>query len=333
MRSCALSPKGELAPVYYLYGPEDILKDEAVQAILDRALDPGLRDFNLDQRVGRAARPRGHLRPVHHAADDGGPPRRRAARASRAGSGSPRPAPHSSSTSSARPRRPSSSWCRAPPRRKRTRTSCAAHSPWRASRSRPSGPAAGCSAGRRALGVTLEDAAADHLLAATGGELGAVAAELQKLGALPAGTPLTAEQVGALVGVRHGETIYDWRDAVLDGERRQGCRDDRRRCSTSPASPAVRLVTLLGTSPRRRGAGAQPLRPTACAGGSLERLVFERIRASSGSSACPTGRPRAPAGPAGRRAGRRPECAKGCGPRATPIRRSRARPSPTSAGS
>ena len=42
--------KGELAPVYYLHGPEDILKDEAVDAILDRALEPGLRDFNLDQR-------------------------------------------------------------------------------------------------------------------------------------------------------------------------------------------------------------------------------------------------------------------------------------------
>ena len=49
-RSCARSPKGELAPVYYLYGPEDILKDEAVQAIVDRALDPALRDFNFDQR-------------------------------------------------------------------------------------------------------------------------------------------------------------------------------------------------------------------------------------------------------------------------------------------
>ena len=43
-------PKGELAPVYYLHGPEDILKDEAIQAILNRALDPGLRDFNFDQR-------------------------------------------------------------------------------------------------------------------------------------------------------------------------------------------------------------------------------------------------------------------------------------------
>ena len=35
------------------------------------------------------------------------------------------------------------------------------------------------------LGVTLEDAAADHLLAATGGELAAVAAELEKLSCAP----------------------------------------------------------------------------------------------------------------------------------------------------
>ena len=42
--------KGDLAPVYYLYGPEDVLKDEAVKTILDRALDPTLRDFNFDQR-------------------------------------------------------------------------------------------------------------------------------------------------------------------------------------------------------------------------------------------------------------------------------------------
>ena len=33
--------KGELAPVYYLYGAEDVLKDEAVKAIVDRALEIG----------------------------------------------------------------------------------------------------------------------------------------------------------------------------------------------------------------------------------------------------------------------------------------------------
>ncbi len=42
--------KGGPAAVYYLHGAEDILKDEAVRAIIDRTLDPSLRDFNLDTR-------------------------------------------------------------------------------------------------------------------------------------------------------------------------------------------------------------------------------------------------------------------------------------------
>ena len=127
-----------------------------------------------------------------------------------------------------------------------------------------------------ALGVTLEDAAASHLLAATGGELGAVAAELQKLAALPAGTPLTAEQVGALMGVRHGETIYDWRDATLDG-------DAGRAAAMSgplldqPGVTAVKLVTLVGTSLVGVGLARSHL-DRGTRGGSLERLVFDRLR-------------------------------------------------------
>src|SRR5205809_6440787 len=36
--------------VYYLHGDEDVLKDEAIRALVDRVLDAGARDFNLDQR-------------------------------------------------------------------------------------------------------------------------------------------------------------------------------------------------------------------------------------------------------------------------------------------
>ena len=42
--------KGDAAAVYYFHGPEDLLKDEALRALVDRVLDPSLRDFNLDQR-------------------------------------------------------------------------------------------------------------------------------------------------------------------------------------------------------------------------------------------------------------------------------------------
>src|SRR2546430_425296 len=42
--------QGASDPVYYLYGDEDVLKDEAVRALIDRAVDPAARDFNVDQR-------------------------------------------------------------------------------------------------------------------------------------------------------------------------------------------------------------------------------------------------------------------------------------------
>ena len=48
--SGTLLSQGPIAPCYYFFGPVDILKDEAIAGLLDRALDPGLRDFNLDQR-------------------------------------------------------------------------------------------------------------------------------------------------------------------------------------------------------------------------------------------------------------------------------------------
>src|SRR2546430_16369109 len=42
--------QGVVDPVYYLHGDEDVLKDEAVRALGERAVDPAARDFNFDQR-------------------------------------------------------------------------------------------------------------------------------------------------------------------------------------------------------------------------------------------------------------------------------------------
>ena len=42
--------RGAPDPVYYLHGDEDVLKDEAIAAVLDRAVEPGARDFNVDRR-------------------------------------------------------------------------------------------------------------------------------------------------------------------------------------------------------------------------------------------------------------------------------------------
>jgi DNA polymerase III subunit delta len=42
----------EFAPVYYLHGDDDYLKDAAVRDLLAAAIDPSTRDFNLEQRRG-----------------------------------------------------------------------------------------------------------------------------------------------------------------------------------------------------------------------------------------------------------------------------------------
>ena len=95
---------------------------------------------------------------------------------------------------------------------------------------------------------------------AVGSDLGAVAAELQKLAALPPETPLTAEQVGGLVGVRHGETIYDWRDAVLDGD--GGRAVDAADAAARPARRIRRQADHAARHDARRGRHREePLRP------------------------------------------------------------------------
>ena len=40
------------APVYYLHGDDDFSKDAAVRQLVDAAVDPGVRDFNLEIRRG-----------------------------------------------------------------------------------------------------------------------------------------------------------------------------------------------------------------------------------------------------------------------------------------
>ena len=40
------------APVYYLYGEDDFLKDAAIRDLLEAAIDPATRDFNYEARRG-----------------------------------------------------------------------------------------------------------------------------------------------------------------------------------------------------------------------------------------------------------------------------------------
>src|SRR6185503_1137656 len=42
----------KFSPAYYLHGEDEYLKEEALRHLVDAAIDPATRDFNLDQRRG-----------------------------------------------------------------------------------------------------------------------------------------------------------------------------------------------------------------------------------------------------------------------------------------
>ena len=71
--------------------------------------------------------------------------------------------------------------------------------------------------------------------------------ELEKLAALGATEPISATQVGELVGIQFGETIFDWRDAVLRRDAARATAMIPRLLGQSGVN-AVGLVALLGTS-------------------------------------------------------------------------------------
>lgn len=238
--------RGEPARAYYFHGPEDLLKDEALKAVLDRALDPSLRDFNLDQRSAgqldadslfalcttlpmMAERRVVVLREVEALKRK---PKVRAALLDYLA----RPAPdtvlvliqgsNEASEDKDLARAAVTVPCDPLPEDRVLK--------WLDRRA-------------KTLGLALSEKAARHLVHAVGGELATLAAELAKLTALPAGEDLTPERVGEVVGVRHGETVFDWRDAVLENR-------------TGPAvhllgplldqtgNSGVKLVTMLGTT-------------------------------------------------------------------------------------
>jgi DNA polymerase III subunit delta len=238
--------KREIAPAYYLHGSEDVLKDEALRAILDCALDPALRDFNLDQRSAAQLDPEDVetlCTTLPMMADrrvvvirDVEAWKRRTKTRTAFLRYLERPAPETVVVlvQGAGEESPDKELVK-----HAVAIDCAPLPTDRAVRW----------ALHRAgtLGVTLEPDAAEHLVRCVGADLGAILAELHKLAALPDEGPVTAERVGELVGVRHGETVYDWRDAVFDGRPAAAVRL-LGPLLAQPGVTGVRLVTLLGTT-------------------------------------------------------------------------------------
>jgi DNA polymerase-3 subunit delta len=237
--------RGTPEPAWYLYGPEDTLKDDAVRFILDQCLDPGVRDFNLDQVSAATLEPeaiealcttlpmlaerrvvvirdveqwkrrtRGRSAVVRYLAK----PAPETVLVLVQGAGEAEPdkelVRHAAAVECVLSGREIEKWL---DRRLADR------------------------------GLDLAPAARDLLLVATQSSPSAMNIELEKLAALPAGITITEEQVGDLVGVRHGETPLDWRDAVLGDDAAEALKLLPLVLAQSGVS-GVRLIALLGTS-------------------------------------------------------------------------------------
>lgn len=276
---------GPPAPAYYIHGGEGILKDEAVALILDRALDAATRDFNLDlcsaQQLDPAALPAACAtlpmlaeRRVVVVRDIEAWQRKSKAKLP-AMAYLERPMPDTVLVmvqgNDDDPDEELSSRC--------TSIECTA----------PTGDQLDVWLDGRltAHAVAIVPEAREHLIRATGGDLGLLTAEVQKLSGLEMQGPIDAETVGALVGIRFGETADDWRDAIL--------RDDVSRALTllpklleTTGVSGVKLVTLLGTSllalrwARAMAEGNKQLRGGLLATRVKNDLLF-KIRAGVGS--------------------------------------------------
>lgn len=230
---------------WYIHGTEPILKDEVVALLIERALDPSLRDFNLDILSAQQLEPdalASACSTLPMMADrrvvvvrDIESWKRKTKAKQPAVQYLQRPAPETVllivQGNDDDPDADLAQHC--------TTVDCRelvgdALDEW-------------VDARLAAAGVTLMPDAREHLLRATGADLGILAAEAQKLGGLGGAEPLTLDTVGALVGVRHGETADDWRDAILRDDVATATAVLPRLLEQSGMS-GVKLVTLMGTS-------------------------------------------------------------------------------------
>ena len=242
---------GKLAPVYYFHGPEETLKEEALAALVELAVDPTTRDFNYDVRHATTLDPEGlhalvntlpmlaERRVVVIRDIDGWTaksPTRKVLLDYLA-----KPAPETVLILHQGPPKDAE-------KKDEVDDAVAERAQvvnfaeldaeealdWLLKRAKKAG-------------VPLTEGAAQHLVNATGASLALLRLELEKLSALGATEPIGVEVVGEMVGIRHGETVFDWRDTVLR-------RDVTKATAILPrvlaqtGNSGVGLVALLGTS-------------------------------------------------------------------------------------
>lgn len=268
--------KGDFDRAYYFHGPEDVLKEEALRYLLERAVDPGTRDFNLDVRSAGQLDPESvealcntlpmmAERRVVVIRDVEQWKRKTKARAAFLAY-LERPSPETIVVlvqGAGEEKEDKELAARSVSVTFPTATPAEAEK-WLERRAAEAG-------------VAFAPGGAAHLLKCTGGDLATLRVELEKFSAIASEGPITAERVGELVGIRHGETIFDWRDAVMEGNAARGV-TLLERVLDQPGISGVKLVTLLGTTLVALGV-VRAAYDTRSRGGQLERVAFDALRA------------------------------------------------------
>lgn len=268
-----------IPPAIYLYGDEDVLKDEAIRAVLDQVVDPGLRDFNYDIRSA------GQLDPDHveslcttlpMMADrrlvvirDVESWNKRAKAKAAVLQYLSRPAPETVLilVQGAPRKDDEKSEADADLSRLAVAVEVARIPPklaekWVVKRAEE-------------RGIRLEPEAATHLIKAVDADLGAARSELDKLAGLGGDTPVTLAQLTAQLGIRHGETPADWCDAVIGDAAGRAAGILPPLLDQSGVS-GVSLLMALGTHLVGLGI-ARSHYDRGLRGNGLERAVFEAI--------------------------------------------------------
>lgn len=241
--------KGTLRPVYYVHGDEELLKDEAIRSLLDAGVDAAARDFNLDRR-----------RAPELAADDfhalvHTPPmmaQRRGVLITEVEFLQQKKAKAQALRAAvlAYASRPSNETLLVLTQSGEEKRDAALARVTQEVALEPLPPERLAGWIRREAErqhVTLDEGATAHLAATVGTDLSALASELSKLSAAVDGRVATVDDVADLVGVRHGETLFDFVDAATA---RHGVAAAAMvsRLLDAPGVSGVRLVTALSTA-------------------------------------------------------------------------------------
>jgi DNA polymerase-3 subunit delta len=136
-------------------------------------------------------------------------------------------------------------------------------------------------------GASIEPSAVQLLISVVGNKLGELAAELDKLVSYSDGRVIDVAAIEDLVGVRHGETFADLLNAIAD-------RDAPRALElvphimAQPKATAVYLIILL-TTQMMAIAYARALLDEGGSAAGLERELFSFLSAGKGATAAPWG--------------------------------------------